>query len=185
MWEADLLDMLTYARQNKGVHFLLVVVNWFTKKLFVAPYKHKNQHDVLDAFRDIFEGQTTSRPRVIYSDNGKEFLNTAVSHYLQSINVEHSTTNDTSVKGAIVEHANQTLKKTQSRPAPRWKVPRPTAEHRHRTEQQRACHHATRTQRHQFRQRQHGVHQHQKNILKLTTTNGSAFQNVQNKTNRI
>eukprot|EP00794_Sanderia_malayensis_P013615 gene13615-biopygen10898 len=51
------------------------------------------------------------RPRIIYSDNGKEFLNSAVSHYLESIRIRHVTTNDSSIKGAIVERANQTLKR--------------------------------------------------------------------------
>eukprot|EP00794_Sanderia_malayensis_P013353 gene13353-biopygen10661 len=111
MWEVDLLDMSEYARRNKGVHFLLVVVDQFTKKLFVAPCKHKSQGDVLDAFRDIFERQTMSRPRIIYSDNGKEFVNSSLSHNLKSINIEHATTNDTSVKGAVVERAKQTLKR--------------------------------------------------------------------------
>eukprot|EP00794_Sanderia_malayensis_P004376 gene4376-biopygen3563 len=103
--------MSEFASRNRRVHFLLVVVDQFTKKLFVAPCKQKNQTDVLNAFRDIFERQTMSRPRIIYSDNGKEFLNSAVSHYLQSIHVQHSTTNDSSIKGAIVERTNQTLKR--------------------------------------------------------------------------
>eukprot|EP00794_Sanderia_malayensis_P013361 gene13361-biopygen10675 len=111
MWEVDLLDMSEYARRNKGVHFLLVVVDQFTKKLFVSPCKHKSQGDVLDAFRDIFERQTMSRPRIIYSDNGKEFVNSSLSHNLKSINIEHATTNHTSVKGAVVECAKQTLKR--------------------------------------------------------------------------
>eukprot|EP00794_Sanderia_malayensis_P013345 gene13345-biopygen10646 len=111
MWEVDLLDMSEYARRSKGVHFLLVVVDQFTKKLFVAPCKNKSQGDVLDPFRDIFERQTMSRPRIVYSDNGKEFVNSSLSHYLKSINIEHATTNDASVKGAVVERANQTLKR--------------------------------------------------------------------------
>eukprot|EP00794_Sanderia_malayensis_P008699 gene8699-biopygen6998 len=111
IWEADLLDMSDFASRNRRVHFLLTVVDQFTKKLFVAPCKQKNQTDVLNAFRDIFERQTMSRPRIIYSDNGKEFLNSAVSHYLESIRIRHVTTNDSSIKGAIVERANQTLKR--------------------------------------------------------------------------
>eukprot|EP00794_Sanderia_malayensis_P017879 gene17879-biopygen15311 len=111
IWEADLLDMSEFASRNRRVHFLLVVVDQFTKKLFVAPCKQKNQTDVLDAFRDIFERQTMSRPRIIYSDNGKEFLNSAVSPYLKSIRIQHITTNDSSIKGAIVERANETLKR--------------------------------------------------------------------------
>eukprot|EP00794_Sanderia_malayensis_P013042 gene13042-biopygen10406 len=101
MWEANLFDMSDYACRSNGVHFLLIVVDQFTKKLFVAPCTHNNQNDVLYAFQDIFERQTMC----------KEFLNSAVWHYLKSINIEHVTTNDSSVKGPIVERTNQMLNK--------------------------------------------------------------------------
>ena len=53
-WEGDLLDMSLYARKNRGVHFLLMLVDQFTKKLYCEPCKTKHWKDVLAAFHHIF-----------------------------------------------------------------------------------------------------------------------------------
>ena len=58
IWEADLLDMQAYARANKGISFILNVIDQFTKKLYAYPCKTKNKNDVLAAFKNIFEKQT-------------------------------------------------------------------------------------------------------------------------------
>ena len=112
IWEADLLDMSTYAKTNKGVHFILMVIDQFTKKLFVYPCKTKSKQDVLKGFKNIFEYQTMSRPANLYTDNGTEFKNSLVTNYLKELNIHHFTSKDKDVKAAIAERVNRTIKQT-------------------------------------------------------------------------
>ncbi len=111
IWEGDLLDMSALSKWNKGVNFILFLIDQFTKKLYVYPCKSKDKVHVLEGIRHIFEKQTLSRPRILYTDNGGEFSNHLVDAYLNSINIKHVTTKDKSIKCAIVERANRTIKK--------------------------------------------------------------------------
>lgn len=79
--------------------------------MYAHQCKSKHKNDVLDAFKNIFEQQTMSRPRILYTDNGGEFKNDLVQNYLRELNIKHILTKDKDVKCAIVERANRTLKK--------------------------------------------------------------------------
>ena len=83
----------------------------FTKKLYASPCKSKNAQDVLTALREVFEYQTLSRLRILYTDNGLEFTNAIVEDYLTNkVQVKHVTTKYPSIKCAIDERTNRTLK---------------------------------------------------------------------------
>ena len=115
IWEGDLLDMSAYARRNAGVHYILMLVDQFSKRLFAAPCKTKSGRDVLAAFRDIFERQTLARPRLLYTDRGREFTNETVNRYLTDrVGVRHIVTTGSNLSGlkcAVVERTNRTLKR--------------------------------------------------------------------------
>ena len=111
IWEGDLLDMARWSRKNRNIKFVLVLVDQFTKKLYASPCKSKHAQDVLTALRDVFEYQTLSRPRILYTDNGLEFTNAVVGGYLANrVKVKHVTTKNPSIKCAIAERTNRTLK---------------------------------------------------------------------------
>ena len=111
IWEGDLLDMTRWSRKNRNIKFILVLVDQFTKKLYASPCKSKHAQDVLTALRDVFEYQTLSRPRILYTDNGLEFTNALVQEYLTNrVKVQHVTTKNPSIKCAIAERTNRTLK---------------------------------------------------------------------------
>ena len=113
IWEGDLLDMSRWSRKNNNIKFILVLVDQMTKKVYACPCKSKNADDVLIAFRNIFEKQTMSRPKIIYTDNGLEFTNSLVQNYLTNkVHVRHVTTKNPSIKCAIAERTNRTLKVT-------------------------------------------------------------------------
>ena len=58
---------------NDGVSFLLVVINLFSRYLWVRPLKTKSAREVTEAFEDIFDvGQ---KPEKLRTDKGKEFTN--------------------------------------------------------------------------------------------------------------
>ena len=111
IWEADLLDMSNYANKNKGVKFILMVVDQFTKKLYTAPCKTKSKGDVKAGFEKIFQYDTIARPNILYSDNGKEFKNDIVRNYLSGVlHIKLAYTTDKDIKAAIVERTNRTFK---------------------------------------------------------------------------
>ena len=83
IWEGDLLDMSRWSCKNRNIKFILVLVDQFTKKLYASPCKSKHAQDVMTALRDVFEYQTLSRPRILYTENGLEFTNAIVGEYLQ------------------------------------------------------------------------------------------------------
>ena len=59
----------------------------------------------------MFEYQTLSRPWNLYTDNGLEFTNAIVGDYLTNkVKVKHVTTKNPSIKCAIAERTNRTLK---------------------------------------------------------------------------
>ena len=106
-FEADLVDMATYARNNSGYNYILAVIDCFSKKAFVRPVKTKKAEEIRKAFESIFE---EAKPLRLRTDRGLEFLNTVLKTYLKKINVDHFTSNDDHIKCAIVERFNRTLK---------------------------------------------------------------------------
>ena len=118
IWEGDLLDMSRWSRKNRNIKFILVLVDQFTKKLYASPRKSKHAQDVLTALQNVFEYQTLSTPRIIYTDNGLEFTNAIVEDYLTNkVKVKHVTTKYPSIKCAIAERTNRTLKSVLMRVA--------------------------------------------------------------------
>ena len=111
IWEGDLLDMSRWSRKNRNITFILVLVDQFTKKLYASPCKSMHTQYVLTALQDVFEYQTLSRPRILYTDNGLEFTNAILGDYLTNkLKVKHVNTKNPSSKCAIAERTSRTLK---------------------------------------------------------------------------
>lgn len=108
-WEADLTEMNDYniSRKNQGYKYLLMVIDCFSKYLYVYPLKNKSQISVLNAFKKLFK---VNKPEKLRTDKGLEFNNTSFKNYLKSNNVRYFTSNDSKIKCAIVERVNQTIK---------------------------------------------------------------------------
>ena len=106
--EADLVDMQEFSRVNKGYKFLLTYIDVMTKYAYVVALKNKNAKSVLAAFKTIFNKVTI--PRYLRTDKGTEFLNKYLQKYLKENNVIHFTSNNQTIKCAIVERFNRTLK---------------------------------------------------------------------------
>lgn len=53
-WQADLVDMIAYAGQNKGYKYLLTVIDIFSKYAWAVPIKSKTGEDVTNAMESIF-----------------------------------------------------------------------------------------------------------------------------------
>ena len=107
-WAADLVDVQKLKKFNKGVNYLLTVVDVFSKTAWVVPMKQKTGPQTAAALEKLFK-TSKRRPRQLQTDDGKEFYNKHVTKVLKEGNVRHfSTAGDT--KASVVERFNRTFK---------------------------------------------------------------------------
>ena len=87
-FEADLADLSApeYVAANRGVKYLLFMIDVFSRYLWVEPLKNKLAQTVINAFKKIFR-QTPRRPRRLRSDAGTEFTAAATKNYMQQIDI--------------------------------------------------------------------------------------------------
>ena len=74
IWGADLADMQLLSRYNKGIRFLLCVIDIFSKYAWVFPLKDKKGVSIVTAFQSILK-QLNRKPNKIWVDKGSEFYN--------------------------------------------------------------------------------------------------------------
>ena len=108
MWDADLAEVGNISQHNGGVRFWLVVIDVFSRYLWVIPTKTKSQKDMVDAFKALLHN-TTRRPQVLRTDNGKEFVNQSVRRLFNEAGVKHFTTKN-ETKANYAERVIRTLK---------------------------------------------------------------------------
>lgn len=80
LWEMDLADVGNIHKHNNGYKFLLVVIDVFSKYLWVEALKDKTHTSVLKSLKKILSGPRS--PVSIRSDLGKEFRNRFVKEFL-------------------------------------------------------------------------------------------------------
>ena len=104
IWGADLLDVNKFRTTNKNITFLLVVIDIYSRYIFIEPLKNKTALSVLDAFKKI--GET---PKNLWVDEGKEFYNKDMKAYCieKNINMYHTYSG---LKSVYAERANRTLR---------------------------------------------------------------------------
>lgn len=96
-WQADLIDMSTYAKQNKGFHFILTVIDNFSKYGWVVPLRNKNVENVTAAMEKILKRRyggggsekTYRKPKNLQTDDGTEFYNSNFKKLMKQYNVNH------------------------------------------------------------------------------------------------
>ncbi len=106
----DLAQMDNIARYNKGVHFLLVVVDTLSSFLWVEPVKRKTGVLVTEAFKRILERATPRKPKMVFTDKGLEFYNRNLIDLLDSLHVTLYSTTTSSIKASQAERKIRTLK---------------------------------------------------------------------------
>ena len=73
-WQADLVEMIPYACDNKGYRYLLTIIDIFSKYAWAVPVKRKTGKDVSEAMKSVLlKGRV---PNNLHTDRGKEFYNT-------------------------------------------------------------------------------------------------------------
>lgn len=81
LYQADLVEMGPYARVNKGMRFILTMINCFSKYAFAVPLKSKSALDVVRALEPILKKH---KMKHLQTDQGKEFYNKHISTLLKN-----------------------------------------------------------------------------------------------------
>ena len=109
VWAADLVEMGRFSDWNKGIKLikLLMVIDVFSKFGWIEPLQNKKGETVVAAFEKTFK--LGRKPRLLWTDKGKEFYNKNVNQLLSRKNIKlYSTENEE--KSSVAERFNRTIK---------------------------------------------------------------------------
>ena len=108
IWGADLTDMQLLSKFDKGIKYLLCVIDLFSKYAFVVPLKDKKGISIVNAFQSVLN-KSKRKPNKIWVDKGSEFYNASFKKWLQDNEIiMYSTYNEG--KSLVAERFIRTLK---------------------------------------------------------------------------
>ena len=82
------------SKYNKGIRYLLCVIDLFSKDAWVAPLKGKTGTAIVNAFQGILNNSKRNANK-IWVNQGSEFRNTSFKKWLKKIDIEmYSTYNE-------------------------------------------------------------------------------------------
>ena len=97
-----------YSKWNKGIKYLLTVIDVFSKYGCIVPLKDKKTESVSLAFNRIFK-KSKRKPEKLWTDKGSEFISRHFKDFLKKNNIKlYHTENEE--KSSIVEIWNKTMK---------------------------------------------------------------------------
>jgi len=109
--QADICYMgKQYAKANAGYYMMLVVIDVFTKFVWVRKVRSAGAVHIVPAMRDIFTTMEPHLPKYVQTDRGAEFINQSFAALCREKGVKHYyATSDR--KAAVVERSNLTLQR--------------------------------------------------------------------------
>ena len=100
--------MQLISKFNKGVRFLLCVIDIFSKYACVVPLKDKKCVSIVNAFQSILK-KSNRKSNKIWVDKGREFYNNSFNKWLQGNDISmYSTHNEQ--KSVVAERFIRTIK---------------------------------------------------------------------------
>ena len=118
IWGADLADMQLLSKYNKGIRFLLCVIDIFSKYAWVVPLKDKKGISIVTALQIILKESNRRakgasaqhvRPNKIWVDKDSEFYNASFKKRLQANDIVMYSANNEG-KSVVAERFIRTLK---------------------------------------------------------------------------
>lgn len=109
LWQADLADLSKLAEWNDGFKYVLVVIDVFSKFVWVQFLKAKGANDVLAGIKMILMSQER-KPNNFMTDKGKEFDNNQLKQYFEENEINFYTSQNPDTKAAVAERVIRTLK---------------------------------------------------------------------------
>ena len=108
IWGADLADIQSISKFNKGCRFLLCVIEIFSKYAWVVPLKYKKGVTTVNAFQK-FLTDSMRKPNTIWVDKGSEFYTSSCKKWLKDNDMEMYSTHNKG-KSVVAERFIRTLK---------------------------------------------------------------------------
>ena len=108
IWGADLADMQSISKFNKGFRFLLCVIDIFSKYAWVVPLKDKKGVSIANAFQKVLD-DSKRKPNKICVDKGSEFYNRSMKSWLQDNDIAMYSRHN-KVKSVVAERFIRTIK---------------------------------------------------------------------------
>lgn len=108
LWQGDLIELGIYASENDNHKFILVIIDCFSKFIWVKALKSKGAEEVSRVFAEILKESARS-PKNLQTDQGKEFFNSKFKNLMKKYNINHYNTYNVK-KAAIVERVIRTIK---------------------------------------------------------------------------
>jgi hypothetical protein len=106
-WDADVMDMLKFARHNDGYRYLAIFIDIFSRYIWVRPLKTKKPTDMVEAMENVFsQGR---KPLSIRTDRGSEYMGKEVQKYLAKMHISHFTARN-ALHANYAERVIRTLK---------------------------------------------------------------------------
>ena len=106
LYQGDLVEMIPFAKINKGYKYIMTIINCFSKYAIAIPLKTKKAFEIVAALTPVLKNHPMKH---FQTDQGTEWFNTKVKSLLQKFNVNHYFTYSDK-KASIVERFNRTLK---------------------------------------------------------------------------
>ena len=111
LFQADLIEYPKYKFNNKHFVYCLVIIDCFTKFVWIKPMKTKTGEETARAFDSLFR-EFDEHPINLMTDSGLEFFNSKVSQVLSSYNITHyKPRTKTLWKASMAERVIQTIKR--------------------------------------------------------------------------
>ena len=108
IWGADLADTQLISKHNKGIRYLLCIIDLFSKYAWVVPVKDKKEVSIVNAFQSILK-KSNRKPNKIWVDQGSEFYNNVFKTFLKDNDISmYSTYNEGN--SVVAERFIRTLK---------------------------------------------------------------------------
>lgn len=107
-FQVDLIEMIPFAKQNRGYKYILMVIDVFSKRAWAKELKNKTGEEVTKAMSLIFAANPQHIPRNIHSDQGREFYNQHFQRLMKTHDINHYST-FSKMKASIVERLNRTI----------------------------------------------------------------------------
>ena len=116
LWQADLIEYPDhFVYKNNGFKYILLVIDVFSKFVYVEPIKKKTGDRTAEAISKIID-KNNGPPVMLVTDGGKEFFNSQFQNVMISQNINHfRTPTVTKWKASVAERANRTIKTRISR----------------------------------------------------------------------
>ena len=114
IWGVDLADMSLISKFNKGIKYLLCVIDLFSRYAWVVPSKNKKRDSIVEGFKKILDNSRNAKhskrkPNKIWIDHETEFYNNKFKNILKRDDIEMYSTFKEG-KSVVAERFIKTLK---------------------------------------------------------------------------